>query len=547
MTVAMLSGLLGGIGLFLLGMWLMTEGLRLAAGGALRDLLARSTRTPLRGLLSGVAITGLVQSSSAVTVATIGFVNAGLMDLRRAVTVIYGSNVGTTMTAWLVALVGLNVDVKAFALPAVGVGMFLRISGSGRHAAIGQAMAGFGVFFLGIDLLKLGFQGLGEGFDFAGMSGGPIGLLLFTGIGFLLTLFMQSSSAALAVVLTAAAGGVVPLAAAAAMVIGANVGTTSTAALAVIGATSNAKRVAAAHVAFNLFTGVVALVALPLLLYGVELLRRMVGAAGEPAVILALFHTVFNVLGVVLMLPLTSRLVALLERRFRSTEEDESRPRFLDRNVARTPTLALPALSMELRRIAGIAKRLLAEALNQERPDLQRIASDQRVLARLVDSVGDFVAQVQRNPLPAQLDSALPDGLRVTRYASEMAELAGAMAQARDALPPLTDETLSGEVERFQGGVAALLEAVLPVTDPSVLSTCAQRLEGLQAQYQHLKTSFLRAASASRIGARDMVEWLDWLSNVRRSAEQAYKSATYLPPESLPESHDQEHASIGPG
>lgn len=532
MSVAMLGGVLGGIGLFLLGMWLMTDGLKLAAGTALRDLLARSTGTPLRGLLSGMFITGLVQSSSAVTVAIIGFVNAGLMDLRRAVIVIFGSNVGTTMTAWLVAAVGLNLDVKAAALPAVGVGMFLRLTGSSRRAALGQAIAGFGIFFLGIDLLGQTFLGLGDNLELAAAGGGPPELLLFTGIGFLLTLFTQSSSAALAVVLSAAAGGVVSLNLAAAMVIGANVGTTSTAALAVIGATPNAKRVAAAHVAFNLASALVALLILPALLYGADALRGLVGAGTGtgPAVVLALFHTLFNLLGVLLIWPLRDRLVDYLERRFRDAEEDEARPRYLDHNVANTPMLGLHALVMELGRVTHIAKRITGAVLSSEHPDMATVQREQRVLARLVDSVGEFSALMQRRELPPQLDSVLPDGLRVSRYATEMAELAEIMARSRGELPPLSDNALRAEAERFQGAVAALLEDVFPsgaVFEPAV---CELRLAPLQEDYQRLKAAFLRGATESRIGVRAMVEWLDLLSNVRRSAEQACKAAAHLQP-----------------
>ena len=144
----MIGSLLGGIGLFLLGMVLMTDGLKTAAGKTLRNILQSSTGTPMRGLLSGALITSLVQSSGAVTVAIIGFVNAGLMSLGQAVTVIYGTNIGTTMTSWLVAIIGFNVNIKAFALPAIGMGMMYRlIKGSGRQGAIGEALAGFGVFF----------------------------------------------------------------------------------------------------------------------------------------------------------------------------------------------------------------------------------------------------------------------------------------------------------------------------------------------------------------------------------------------------------------
>jgi phosphate:Na+ symporter len=153
MTLSMIGSLIGGIGLFQLGMLLMTDGFKLAAGKTLRNILESSTSTPLKGLLSGALITSLVQSSSAVTVAIIGFVNAGLMSLSQAITVIYGSNIGTTMTSWLVALIGFKVNIKAFALPAIGVGMMQRlIKGPGRQGAIGEALAGFGVFFLALRL-----------------------------------------------------------------------------------------------------------------------------------------------------------------------------------------------------------------------------------------------------------------------------------------------------------------------------------------------------------------------------------------------------------
>ncbi|MEJ2574476.1 MAG: Na/Pi symporter [Gammaproteobacteria bacterium] len=229
MSLALMENLLGGMGLFLMGMWLLSEGLKLAGGHALRIILSHWTGTPLRGLLSGVFITSLVQSSSAVTVATIGFVNAGLISLQRAVRVIYGSNIGTTVTGWLVAFVGLQFDIKVFALPLIGIGMLLRISGGGtRRAASGTALAGFGLFFVGIDFLRLAFAGLSQHVPLgAALNGGAGGLALAFVAGVLITVLMQSSSAAMAITLTAAAGGALPVAAAAAMVIGTNIGTTS--------------------------------------------------------------------------------------------------------------------------------------------------------------------------------------------------------------------------------------------------------------------------------------------------------------------------------
>ena len=149
--LALTGAFIGGLGLFLLGMWLLTDGLRLAAGNTLRHVLAKGTSTPARGLLAGVGLTAAVQSSSAVTVASVGFVNAGLLTLSQVVWVIYGSNIGTTLTGWIVAATGMQVRLDAYALPLIGVGMLIRLSGAGSlRAAWGQALVGFAVFLLGI-------------------------------------------------------------------------------------------------------------------------------------------------------------------------------------------------------------------------------------------------------------------------------------------------------------------------------------------------------------------------------------------------------------
>jgi phosphate:Na+ symporter len=165
MNAALLGALLGGVGLFLLGMRLMTDGLKLSAGPALRHILGQWTLTPAHGLAAGVLVTALVQSSSAVTVATIAFVNAGLLSLAQSIGVIYGANLDTTMTSWLVALVGFRVDLRAVALPLIGIGVALRIAGSrSRGAGLGDALAGFGLCFLGVEVLQGGFADLGRSF-----------------------------------------------------------------------------------------------------------------------------------------------------------------------------------------------------------------------------------------------------------------------------------------------------------------------------------------------------------------------------------------------
>ena len=530
MTWTALGALAGGIGLFLLGMRLMTEGLKIAAGQALRDVLERSTATALRGLLSGALITSLVQSSSAVTVATIGFVNAGLMNLGQAVTVIYGSNIGTTATGWLVSLIGFNFNIKAFALPAIGIGMALRVFAKRqRSGALGEAITGFGVFFFGIDVLKNAFAGLGVETQLDALaSEGLLGVAMMVGVGALFTVVMQSSSAAIAITLTAAGGGVINLSAAAAMVIGANIGTTATALLAVIGATSNAKRVAAAHVAFNLITGIVALALLPLILAALAELRQLMQMDSEPVALLALFHTTFNLLGVALMWPLTPRLVALLERRFRAADEDEAKPRYLDRNIVATPVLAMHALVQELGRISAIGRRMAKSAISTDTTPGQRLAGDQLVLTQLTEAAADFSAQVQKSSLPETLANILPNTLRVARYYTDVAELARNIAQAQSLSHAIALPALAEQLAHFKGQTVKMVDMADAEAANYATQACAQQLTALEKEYQGLKAELLRAGSHAALPIRHMVEQLDLISDMRRLAQQLEKGARYL-------------------
>ncbi|MDH5297893.1 MAG: Na/Pi symporter [Desulfobulbaceae bacterium] len=526
----MIFGLLGGLGLFLLGMRLMTDGLRLAAGSALRTIIAKSTCTVMRGLLSGAFITALVHASSALVVASIGFVNAGLMTLTQAIVLIYGSNVGTTMTGWMVALIGLDINIKALALPMLGVGMVMRVAGSGRrYGAVGEALAGFGLFFLGIDELKSAFAGLGESISLGSVAGnGFLEMLLFVGVGFVLTFLMQSSSAALAITLTAASGSVVSLQAAAAMVIGANVGTTTTAALAAIGATANAKRVAAAHVLFNLITGTVAFLLLPPLFSHLDQVVGFLGLDTAPSTLLALYHTMFNVLGVILMLPFNRQMVRMLEGRFRSHEENEAQPRYLDRTVVSTPVMAMHALAMELGRIGAIARRMAAGAISSEKGPGVRLQSDKVVLDSLVDAATEFSTATQRGNLPRELDGVLPTGLRVTGYYTIMAELAIEVAEMQSEIQPVSLPEVAEQIASFKGAAAFLLTRADSEAEGFSTEECERLLAGLVDDYHLLKNVLLLAGTKGTLSSRQMVHHLEQSSNIRRIGEEAEKGARYL-------------------
>jgi len=530
MTLGILGTLLGGIGLFLLGMMLMTDGLKLAAGKALRNILENSTKTPIRGVLSGALITSIVQSSGVVTVAIIGFVNAGLMNLGQAITIIYGTNIGTTMTSWLVAIIGFKLNLKAFALPAIGLGMILRLAkGNTNKGAMGEVLVGFGIFFLGIDVLKSTFEGIGTGIQLANLGGGGfMSLLVFLGIGFILTFAMQSSSAALAIVLTATAGGVIPINDAAVVVIGANVGSTSTAAIAVLGATPNAKRVAASHVIFNVITGLVALLLLPLLLKFLSLIRQVLGQDTGPVTILAMFHTIFNILGVLLLWPLTKRMVRFLKKRFVSAEEDEARPMYLDKNVVSTPVLAMHALAKELERLGQIARRMAKGAISSEVGISPQFGRDKVILDKLETKVGEFVNLMQRSNLPAGFDDLLPNGLRVAGYYASIAELAIMVTDKQAELHPLEDEKTVTAMALFKGSVVDILKHADVEAEGYNVNSSMEKVHLLIDEYHDLKAQLLREGTRGMIQVRQMVLLQEFISYIRRIAEQAEKGARYL-------------------
>jgi len=556
------GGLAGGVGLFLLGMWLMTEGLKQSAGPQLQQILARATSSPARGLATGVLLTAVVQSSSAVTVATIGFVNAGLLSLAQAMWVLFGANVGTTMTGWLVAVVGLKFKIELLALPLIGVGMLMRMGGElSRRGAIGMALAGFGLLFIGIATLQSSFGLLSTHFALPVGTTAVDTLLQVLG-GAALTVLMQSSSAALAVVLTATQGGLLSLEGAAAAVIGSNIGTTVTALLAAIGATPNARRAAAAHVLFNALTGAVALLLLPWLLTALQTLRDMLSLQGGETVLLALFHTTFNVLGVILMWPLAGRLTKLLERRFRSQEEDEASPRFLDANVMAVPSLAIGALEQELRRLATLAQRMVEGAID-DAPSAA-LQQDRRVADRLQHNIADFIVQVNRSGMPQGSASRLPELLRVARYHETAAEQALQAATAAAQIRSLQTSSLAHFKEQAHQLLSAMRQAapqLAPAAAPAAhassepeapasstttamsattatttsTSTAAEQLTQLSAasvsfesSYQRLKLELLETGASGRLSAPQADAALQAISAIRRALQQLVKAEQLL-------------------
>lgn len=484
------AGLLGGVGLFLLGMRLMTNGLTRAAGDALKSGLAAATKSRLRGLVVGTVITAIVQSSSAVTVATIGFANAGLLTFSSSVWVIYGTNVGNTMTGWLVAIVGVRVDIGALALPVLGIGMLGWLSAKGRPrlAGAGEAVAGFGAFFLGIGILQASFSGLAPQMVLLtdAVAGSPWERGAFLLLGIVVTLLTQSSSATIAIVLTAAVSGSLTLEQAAAAVVGASIGTTSTALFAAMGATTTARRLAATHVGFNLVAGAVAFVALPALLW---LSVTLAGGSDDLALVLALFHTGYSLLGLALMVPLTPRLIRFLSARFEPSDAVWLAPQYLDATLVDVPDLAIRALALEMDRLVNAGFALVHDRLEGK---LVR-AQDMAEVLELGEAIRAYLGQINRGRLsPAAVD-ALADSLRALQHLEELVQ----------AVRELVDPPTRQVADFAPAGFARLTETVLGSCTCLDGEDVGDRLEALGKEsenaYEGIKTDLLRKAATAQM------------------------------------------------
>lgn len=521
--------LLGGIGLFLLGMSMLTDGLKLAAGDGLRAILRRWTRTPLRGLASGALVTGLVQSSSAVTVAIIGFVNAGLLTLSHAVWVIFGANIGTTMTAWLVALVGLKLDIGAFALPITGAGVLLRLFAAKRPrlSGAGTALAGFGLFFLGIATLKGSFETLLPLISERGLiASGFLAPFAFLIAGIVLSTLAQSSSAAIALILTATASGGLPLELAAAGIIGANVGTSTTAAFASIGATPAARRVATAHIVFNLFAGIIAFLLLyPLVAASHELADALLADSKDEPLTLAVFNTLLNCLGVLLIWPLSGRLLKWLQGLYASDDERVGRPQHLDPTLAAIPSLALRGLVLEIERMMQIAFLRAGSRVSSPPGQITNGNGDSGILA-LGQAIRDFISDLSRQPLPAEVVTALPDLIRSIQHVEEA--LTDSAVLQHPPFPPAALITGS-DWDRLRAGVLAAL--VTKSGDPNAFK-CEfdEETREVDDAYEAIKKNLLTFAASGKTNVEPMEAALLRARHMRRVAEAALKAERRLQP-----------------
>ncbi len=344
-----------GLGIFLFGIFLMEESIKLLAGRKLKTLIRHFTATRLRALTTGILSTAVLQSSSAVSLMILAFAGAGLMSLGHALSVILGSMVGTTLTAWIVALFGFSIKIDALALPLVGLGGLglVMLGKSQRGLQFSKLLLAFGFLFLGLDFMKDSFQALAGAIDPGRLpSLTPlIGIIL----GAVLTAVMQSSSATIAIILTTMFSGLIDFSQAAAMVIGANVGTSVTILIGSIGGTAAKKRIALSALVFKIGTALAAWLSLPLLL---GLSRILFDPARSAVLGIAAFHTLFNLLAVLIFFPLIPALVGLMNKVFPERKAELSR--FIHNTPAQVSQAAMSALRREILHQLGLSMEFIA-------------------------------------------------------------------------------------------------------------------------------------------------------------------------------------------
>lgn len=377
-----------GIAILLFGMTALENGFKSLTEGPLKRLLSRATNKFYKSFSLGMISTAVLQSSSLISVITISFISAGLLSLTQGVGIIFGANIGTTATAWLVAMLGLKVKISAFAMPMLVFGVILIFQKQKALKGIGNVLAGLGFLFLGIHFMKEGFDMYKDGFDLAAYAmDGFWGVLVFCGIGILATVVLQSSSATMAVILTALAAGQVTYFNALALAVGANVGTTITAIIGAAASNAAGKRLAGAHLIFNVVTALIALVLINQIGWLVNWLSDAFSFSPTNYILkLAIFHTIFNLIGVLVMYPFVNPMVRFLEKRVKEEVQEVEKPLYLTETALAYPQSAIAALVMETKHLFENVFRIIAHGLGMHRSEVLKEDLNGRILKPLAKS-----------------------------------------------------------------------------------------------------------------------------------------------------------------
>ena len=419
--------LVGALGFFIYGMKIMSDGIQKVAGNKMREILSAMTSNRLKGVFTGFFVTSLIQSSSATTVMLVSFVNAGLLSLKEAIGVIMGANIGTTVTAWLIAIFGFKVKIGEMALPIIAFGLPMMFTNKDKLKSLGEVLVGFALLFMGLDALKASVPDLKhntEVLEFLGSyaGNGILSVLLFIGVGTLITIIVQSSSAAMALTLTLLYKGVIPFEVAAAMVLGENIGTTITANLAAIIANVHAKRAARAHFIFNVFGVIWMILVFPYFL-------KLIDNIWEPfqnwmqsispdidkskeEFQLSLFHTFFNLINTFLLIWFVPVIAKIVTKMVKPKDEmdQEFHLEYIAGGVMGTPELSILEARKEISKFLDVVEKqlkllpklLITHDEKKLNKIYKKIAFYEEVTDRMEQEIADYLAKVAEGELSEQ-------------------------------------------------------------------------------------------------------------------------------------------------
>jgi len=480
----MIFGVVGGLGLFLFGMGLMSDGLKKVAGQKLKNILESMTKRAIVAFLVGAGVTALVQSSSATSVMVIGFINAGLLTLKQGINVIIGTNVGTTATAWLVSISGIGaLKITIYALPAVGIGFLLNVLGKSRKTkSIGQILLGLGILFLGLDFMKEAFEPLEKSTKvqelFISLGDKPALAIL---AGAVVTMLLQSSSAAIAVVQLLAIGGAfgtnwqTALDVSIPFVLGSNIGTTITAQIAALQANRNAKRAACAHTIFNILGSLIAYPVVHFGLFSAFVLLIAPWQLGRDTIApsIAVAHTIFNIVNSLIFLPMSGLLAKIVSKLVpEKPGEALVRPVVLEKHLLETPVIALEQAEREIIRMARTAKKALQHSIEgiirNDRKELTFTVEIEDFIDRFQIDITTYLSELSQVQLSDEVAIELPvllhtvnDLERIGDHAVNIVEIARRKIEKKLSFSDsaLSEaERLRDEIEQMFNDIIAALE-----------------------------------------------------------------------------------------
>jgi len=474
--------LIGALGFFIYGMKVMSEGIQKVAGSKMRQILSAMTSNRVKGVLTGFTLTGLVQSSSATTVMVVSFVNAGLLSLTESIGVIMGANIGTTITAWLISIIGFKVKIAAVALPIIAFGFPLLFVSKSKVKAWGEVLIGFALLFIGLNELKNSVPDLRanpEILEFLASytDMGVLSVILFIGIGTLITVVVQSSSAAMALTLVMANQGWIPFELAAAMVLGENIGTTITANLAAMIGNIHAKRAARAHFIFNVFGVVWMVLVFSFFINGIDAYMQSSQGVSplDPEqfaaipIALSLFHTTFNILNTLLLIGFVNFIAKTVTKMVPSKGDDEEyHLEHIGLNMIQTPDISILEARKEIAKFGALIQKMtgFTRTLVEKKKDkkvgklVDKVKKYEEITDRIEMEIANFLSKVSEGNISGESSKKIRGLLSINndmeRIGDIYYQIALAISRKQEDKVWFTEEQLVG------------LEAMLNLVDDGV-------------------------------------------------------------------------------